>query len=313
MDLHNPHRRGDGRSTRPSRDGRKTWAPTRADESTDVTPRRAAMRQRLDALAGQNPLLRVDGLVASYGVKEILRGIDLRLGAGQVLCLIGPNGAGKSTVLHSIFGLTDIRAGRIEVAGRNVTRLGPNAKRRDAGIAYVLQDSSVFPDMTVEQNLWLGGYLMGRRTDARQAAERVFERYPSLARRRDDLARVLSGGERRLLEIARALVMRPHLLLVDEPSIGLEPFYVEQVFDLLRDRSREGLTIVMAEQNAKRGLEVADIGCVVVAGEIALAGTGAELLRDPTVTPLFSSAVRSLDLNANRGSDLASARSARRS
>ena len=288
MDLHNPHRHGDGLSLRSSRDSRRTRAPARVAESADRTTHRAGIRERLDALAGDEPLLRVDGLAAGYGAMEILHGIDLRLGKGQALCLIGPDGAGKSTVLHSIFGLTDVSSGRIEIGGRNVTRLGTNAKLRDAGIAYVLQDSSLFPDMTVEQNLWLGGYLMGRRADARQAAERVFDQYPSLALRRDDPVRVLSGGERRMLEISRALVMRPRLLLVDEPSIGLEPFYIERIFDMLRDlRDREGLTIVMVEQNAKKGLEFADIGCVIVAGVIAMAGTGIELLKDPTVGRLF--------------------------
>jgi len=250
--------------------------------------RGAEIRDRLDALVGNDPLLRIDGLVAGYGSMEILHGIDLRLGAAQALCLIGPNGAGKSTILHSIFGLTDIRGGRIAVGERNVTRLGPNAKLRDAGIAYVLQDSSVFPDMTVEQNLWLGGYLMARSAEARRAAESVFDRYPALAARRSDPARVLSGGERRLLEISRALVMRPRLLLIDEPSIGLEPMFIEQIFAMLRDlRDREGLSILMVEQNAKKGLELADIGCVVVSGEIAMVGTGQELLHDPAVGRLF--------------------------
>jgi branched-chain amino acid transport system ATP-binding protein len=288
MDLRGWQGRGDGHAVPASRGARSARAVARVTESADRTSHRAEMRECLDALAGGEPLLRVDALAAGYGSMEILHGIDLRLGKGQAMCLIGPNGAGKSTILHSIFGLTDIRGGRIEVAGRNVTRLGTNAKLRDAGIAYVLQDSSLFPDMTVEQNLWLGGYLMGRRADARQAAERVFERYPSLALRRDDPARVLSGGERRLLEISRALVMRPRLLLVDEPSIGLEPMFIEQVFAMLRDlRDHEGLTIVMVEQNAKKGLELADIGCVIVAGEMAMAGTGAELLKDPTVGQLF--------------------------
>jgi branched-chain amino acid transport system ATP-binding protein len=249
---------------------------------------RAKIRERLDALTGEKPVLKVDGLVAGYGPREILHGVDLRVGARQSVCLIGPNGAGKSTILHSIFGLTDIRAGRIEVGGRNVTRLGPSAKLRDAGIAYVLQDNSVFPDMTVERNLWLGGCLMREAADARRAADSVFDRYPTLARRRNEPARVLSGGERRLLEISRALVMRPRLLLVDEPTIGLEPRFIDQIFEMLRDlRDREALSIVMVEQNAKKGLELADIGCVVASGEIAMVGTGAELLADPAVGRLF--------------------------
>ena len=252
------------------------------------SPDRAQLRARLDALAGASPLLAVDSLTAGYGTREILHGIDLRVGAGQSLCLIGPNGAGKSTLLQAIFGLADIRAGRVEVGGRNVTRLGPNAKLREAGIAYVLQDSSVFPDMSVERNLWLGGYLLGNSEGAKKAAEDVFARYPSLAERRSEPARVLSGGERRLLELSRALVMRPRLLLVDEPSIGLEPAFIDRIFAMLRDlRDHGGMSIVMVEQNAKRGLELADIGCVLVAGEIAMVGTGAELLADPTVGRLF--------------------------
>ncbi len=191
-------------------------------------------------------------------------------------------------MLHSIFGLTDIRAGRIEVGGRNVTRLGPNAKLRDAGIAYVLHDSSIFPDMTVEQNLWLGGYLRGWRAEVRHATERVFDRYPSLAARRNEPARVLSCGERRLLEISRALVMRPRLLLVDEPSAGLDPALTEAIFAMLMDlRDRERISIVTVEPDAQRALAVADVGCVMVAGEIAVVGSGAELLADPTIGRLY--------------------------
>jgi branched-chain amino acid transport system ATP-binding protein len=288
MDLHRPQRHGFEIPAHSSNDADRERPFTRVAASRNRLPHLAEIRARLDILAGANPLLTVDGLTAGYGTREILHGIDLRVGAGQSLCLIGPNGAGKSTILHAIFGLADIRGGRVEVSGRNVTRLGPSAKLRDAGIAYVLQDSSVFPDMTVERNLWLSGRLIGQHDDSQRAAERVFDRYPALARRRDKPARVLSCGERRLLELSRALVMRPRLLLVDEPSIGLEPAFTEQIFDMLRDlRDQGGLSIVMVEQNAKRGLELADIGCVVVAGEIAMVGTGAELLNDPTVGRLF--------------------------
>lgn len=283
MDLRPPERGHEPDQPRRSGDP----GEPRPAASRPPTPDRAQIRARLDALAGASPLFAVDGLMAGYGSREILHGIDLRVGAGQSLCLIGPNGAGKSTILHAIFGLADILAGRVQVGGRNVTRLGPNAKLRDAGIAYVLQDSSVFPDMSVERNLCLGGYLLADRAAARQAAEGVFERYPSLAQRRNEPARVLSGGERRLLELSRALVMRPRLLLVDEPSIGLEPAFIDRVFAMLRDLRDQGMSIVMVEQNAKRGLELADIGCVIVAGEVAMAGTGTELLSDPTVGRLF--------------------------
>jgi branched-chain amino acid transport system ATP-binding protein len=242
--------------------------------------------EQLDRLAGPDPVVSIDGLFAGYGTMEILHGIHLRVGRGQALCLIGPNGAGKSTVLHSIFGFTTVAAGRIAVKGRDVTRLGPDEKLRSAGIAYLLQDDSVFAEMTVEENLWMGGYLLPRR-EAKARAERMFERHERLRERRRERAGRLSGGERRLLEIARALVMDPDVLLVDEPSIGLEPRFIDMVFELLRRLRSEGKTIVMVEQNAKKGLEFADIGYVLVSGSLALAGTGDELLHHDEVGRLF--------------------------
>ncbi|HXZ22173.1 MAG TPA: ABC transporter ATP-binding protein [Pseudolabrys sp.] len=247
--------------------------------------------EQLDALAGHRPHLRIDDLNAGYGQMEILHGFNLRVTRGQSLCLIGPNGAGKSTVLHSIFGFTTVYSGAIstEQDGKpvDVTRLSPNEKLRSAGITYILQDKSVFPGMTVEENLWLGAYLMTRK-EAKQAADKVFEKYPRLAARRKHPARVLSGGERRLLEISRALVMNPQVLLVDEPSIGLEPRFIDAVFDILGDlQHNEGKTIVMVEQNAKKGLEHADVGYVLVSGKLALAGRAKDLLTDPDVGRLF--------------------------
>lgn len=243
---------------------------------------------QLEALAGGEPSVAIDGLVAGYGRMEILHGFDLRVGHGQSLCLIGPNGAGKSTILHSIYGFTDIASGAIRVNGRDVTRLPPHLKLREGGIAYILQDNSVFPDMSVEENLLMGAFLMPRSHEARHAAARVFERYPPLAERRRQRAGVLSGGERRLLEISRALVMNPDVLLVDEPSIGLEPRYIDMVFEILsRLQHDDGKTIIIVEQNAKKGLEFADVGYVLVAGTTALAGRGRDLLGDPEVGRLF--------------------------
>jgi branched-chain amino acid transport system ATP-binding protein len=243
---------------------------------------------RIAELAGGPPVLTLEGLHAGYGKMEILHGIDLRIAAGRAICMIGPNGAGKSTVLHSIYGFTRITAGSIRVDGKEITRLSSNEKLKRAGVAYILQDNSVFPDMTVEENLWMGGYLMDRPEQAKEAAERVFKKYERLANRRHQPARVLSGGERRLLEISRALVMNPRVLLVDEPSIGLEPRYIDLVFEILSDlRKSEGKAIVMVEQNAKKGLEFADVGYVLVSGAVAKVGTGAELLADPEVGRLF--------------------------
>jgi branched-chain amino acid transport system ATP-binding protein len=243
---------------------------------------------RLERLCIGPPFVAIDGLFAGYGRMEILHGLDLRVSQGQSLCLIGPNGAGKSTVLHSIQGFTQIMSGTIRVGGKDVTRMPAQRKLRDAGIAYVLQDNSVFPDMSVEENLLMGGYLLPRSREARRAAEHAFDRYPRLAERRHQRAAVLSGGERRMLEIARALIMDPAVLLVDEPSIGLEPRYIDKVFEILADlQRREHKTIVMVEQNAKKGLEFADIGYVLVSGRIALAARGRELLDNPDVGRLF--------------------------
>lgn len=244
--------------------------------------------ETLKALSKGEPLLTIEGLLAGYGKMEILHSFDLFVGKGQSLCLIGPNGAGKSTVLHSIYGFTNITGGTITMGGRDVTRLTPNDKLKKAKIAYILQDNSVFPDMTVEENLLMGGFLMDKPADAKAAAEKVFSKYSRLAERRDKRAGVLSGGERRLLEISRALVMEPDVLLVDEPSIGLEPRFIDMVFEILNDLQRtEGKTIVMVEQNAKKGLEFADLGYVLVSGQLALAGTGDELLQNPDVGRLF--------------------------
>jgi branched-chain amino acid transport system ATP-binding protein len=246
----------------------------------------------LDALVGDAPHLRIDDLHAGYGQMEILHGLNLRVGHKQALCLVGPNGAGKSTVLHSIFGFTDVYSGTIstERNGRkiDVTGLSSDEKLRTGGIAYILQDKSVFPGMTVEENLWMGGYLMGHAGEAKRAAEKVFDKYPRLAARRKHPAKVLSGGERRLLEISRALVMDPQILLVDEPSIGLEPRFIDAVFEILGDlQHKEGKTIVIVEQNAKKGLEFADIGYVLVSGKLALAGRANDLLANPDVSRLF--------------------------
>ncbi|HEX7053477.1 MAG TPA: ABC transporter ATP-binding protein [Burkholderiales bacterium] len=243
---------------------------------------------RLRELAGGEPFLSLREVRAGYGNMEILHSLNLHVGRGQSLCLIGPNGAGKSTVLHAIYGFSRVFSGSIVCAGHDITRLGAERKLRDARIAYILQDKSVFPDMTVEENLLMGGYLLPSRAEARRAAERVFERYDRLAARRQHKARVLSGGERRLLEISRALVMDPQVLLVDEPSIGLEPRFIDMVFDILAElQLRDGKTIIMVEQNAKKGLEFADLGYVLVAGQLALAGSGKELLQNPEVGRLF--------------------------
>jgi len=245
-------------------------------------------RERIAGLAGGAPMVQIDDLVAGYGQMEVLHGFSLAIAKGRSLCLIGPNGAGKSTVLHSIYGFTRITGGTITVGGQDVTALSPSQKLQTAGIAYILQDNSVFPDMTVTENLLMGGYLLSSPKAAREAADRVLDKYPPLAARRHERAGILSGGERRLLEISRALIMDPELLLVDEPSIGLEPRFIDMVFEILGALQHEdGKTIIMVEQNAKKGLEFADVGYVLVSGDLAMAGVGKELLENERVGRLF--------------------------
>ena len=235
-----------------------------------------------------NASLTIRGLHAGYGHTDVLHGIDLTLAKGESMCLVGPNGAGKSTVLNAVFGLADVHLGQIRVGSADVLRLSAAARLRDAGVAYVLQDDAIFPDLSVEQNLRLGAYLMRDRHSIQNEVERVLVMYPRLAARRRQRAGVLSGGERRTLEIARALMMRPRLLLIDEPSIGLEPRAISQIFELLRGLVGPGGTsILLVEQNIQEGLKFADQGLVMVAGRVVALGKGSELMRDRTIGQMF--------------------------
>jgi branched-chain amino acid transport system ATP-binding protein len=244
--------------------------------------------EELKKLSPDNAHLTINKLSAGYGKMEILHNFNLTIGKAQSLCLIGPNGAGKSTILHSIYGFTNIFSGKIKIDGKEITKLSPAEKLKSVGIAYILQDNSVFPDMTVEENLLMGGYIKDKTEESYKETEKIFEKYERLRNRRNQPAKVLSGGERRLLEISRALVMKPSILLVDEPSIGLEPKYIDMVFEILSDlQKNEKKTIILVEQNAKKGLQFADIGYVLVSGETAIAGKGDDLLNNPDVGRLF--------------------------
>ena len=244
--------------------------------------------EELKKLSPNDNHITIKKMSAGYGKMEILHNLDLFVSKAQSLCLIGPNGAGKSTILHSIYGFTNIFSGNIEIDGKDITKLTPAEKLKSVGIAYILQDNSVFPDMTVEENLLMGGFIKDKTEESYEEAEKIFQKYERLRNRRNQPAKVLSGGERRLLEISRALVMKPSVLLVDEPSIGLEPRYIDMVFDILGDlQKNEKKTIIMVEQNAKKGLEFADIGYVLVSGQIAIAGKGDDLLSNPDVGRLF--------------------------
>jgi ABC-type branched-subunit amino acid transport system ATPase component len=232
-------------------------------------------------LAADGPLLRLDEVTAGYEEVEVLRGVSLSVEAGHIVSIIGANGAGKSTLLRTVFGMMRPRSGRIRLAGEEIGGRPPvDVLRR--GIGYVPQGRCNFPAMSVEENLEMGAYLR-RDAGVRADIEALFRRFPLLADKRAEPAGTLSGGQQQILEMAIALLLRPRLLLVDEPSLGLDPRMVEAVFDTILEINREGTTILMVEQNAKKALSVSHRGFVLELGRNRFEGTGQELLDDPDV------------------------------
>jgi len=232
------------------------------------------------------PLLQLDGVVAGYGRGDILRGLDLALEDRTVTCLVGPNGAGKSTVLKVLSGLLSARQGRVVFAGDDVTRLSP-AQLLGRGIVHVAQDRSLFPLMTVWDNLLMGGHVLSDRALVRRRADAIAERFELVRERRDERAGELSGGQQKLVEIARALMLEPKLILLDEPTMGLDPKARHLIFELVGEVNEEGRTVLLVEQNARAGLAIAHHGAVLDTGRVALTGRGSELLEDPRVADLY--------------------------
>lgn len=238
------------------------------------------------AHAGPPPLLALEGLVAGYGAGDILRGVNLTVEAGEVVCLIGPNGAGKSTVLKTISGLIRPRRGRVLLDGDPIDRLSPR-ERLVRAVVHVPQERSLFPAMTVWENLLMGGYVLRDRARLRQCAERCAEQFPIVARRRNEAAGSLSGGEQKQVELARSLMLEPRLILLDEPSIGLEPRARRAVFESIAGLASDGRAVLLVEQNARSGLAIAHRGAVLESGRVRLTGTGTGLLADPRVASLY--------------------------
>jgi branched-chain amino acid transport system ATP-binding protein len=226
------------------------------------------------------------GVVAGYGYGDVLRGLDLEVEPEKITCLIGPNGAGKSTVLRTISGLLRPSRGSISFGDRAIAGLGPRALL-ELGIAHVPQERSLFPLMTVWENVLMGAYIVRDRAGVARRAEEIAERFPIVAERRHERAGSLSGGEQKLVELARALMLEPKVLLVDEPSIGLAPRARHQVFATLRSLRDSGWTILLVEQNARSGLAISDHGAVLDGGTVKLVGTGPELLSDGRVAELY--------------------------
>jgi ABC-type branched-subunit amino acid transport system ATPase component len=228
-------------------------------------------------------LLQVQDVFAGYQDSDILKGVSLHVNPGEIVCVIGPNGAGKSTVLKVIYGFIKVRSGQVWFEGQDVTACHPQDMLK-IGIAIVPQTSSIFPQMTVYENLELGMYLEPDRKQMIRRIADIFDLFPHLAERTRQKAGMLSGGERRTLEIGRALMLEPKLLLMDEPSAGLAPIITQVIFhNVLRMNRETGLTVLMIEQNAHQGLQISNRGYVLELGENRYEGTGEELLHDPQV------------------------------
>ena len=230
-------------------------------------------------------ILECNGIAAGY-VKglNILQGVDLVVSEGEIVSIIGPNGAGKSTLLKAIMGLLNISAGRFFIEGVEKTNL-PTHKIVNEGVGYVPQVENVFPSLTIEENLEMGSWSLGKK--GKQSIEKLFQDSPLLNERRKEKAGNLSGGQRQILALARALVTSPKLLLLDEPSAGLSPLAIDDVFKTIKEINEKGVPILLVEQNAKRALKFSDRGYVLDQGRNAYQGAGKDLLDDPRVVDLY--------------------------
>jgi len=233
------------------------------------------------------PLLEVQGLKVSYGHIEAVKGIDFQLHEGQITTLVGANGAGKSTTLLALSGLVKKAAGRVVLGGQDMTSLSPH-RIVSSGMVQVAEGRATLTTLTVRENLELGAYT---RSDSRgqrtEDLERIYSLFPRLKERHDGLAGNLSGGEQQMLAIGRALMARPRVLLLDEPSMGLAPIIVQDIFRTLREINQAGLTIFLVEQNVRQALKIADRAYVIETGRIVLEGSGRELLGDPKVQDAY--------------------------
>ena len=234
-----------------------------------------------DAPASIDALLALREVRAGYDEVEVLRGVSVDVHAGEIVSIIGANGAGKSTLLRTVFGMVRARGGSIRFDGREIAGRPP-VEILKSGIAYVPQGRCNFPAMTVGENLEMGAYTRAD-ADVRRDIERTMARFPMLGERRQVLAGTLSGGQQQILEMAIALLLHPRLLLVDEPSLGLDPRMVEVVFDTILAINREGTTVLMVEQNARKALSISHRGFVLELGRNRFEGTGRALLEDPEV------------------------------
>ena len=235
---------------------------------------------------GAEPLLRLDGVFAGYGKMTILNGTTASIRRGAITTVIGPNGAGKSTMFKTIFGLLPARAGTISFHGRDTTNFSPR-QMLDVGVAYIPQGRNIFPELSVRHNLELGGVALSDQASLPSRLDGIMQRFPMLAEKADVQASTLSGGQQKMLEVARGLLLDPKLLLIDEPSIGLSPLMVQEVFAILKDLRDRGVTIVLIEQNARQAFQISDHGLVLEQGQTRIEDAAAKILADPRIAQLF--------------------------
>jgi branched-chain amino acid transport system ATP-binding protein len=232
------------------------------------------------------PILILDGVVAGYGKMTILNGTTARVNRGAITTVIGPNGAGKSTLFKTIFGLLPVRSGSIVLDGRATTNYDPRAML-DAGVAYVPQGRNIFPELSVAHNLELGAVALKDQSSVPGRVAGIMQRFPMLKEKARAQASTLSGGQQKILEVARSLLLDPKLLLIDEPSIGLSPLLVQEVFDILKGLRDRGVTILLIEQNAKQALQISDYGLVLEQGQTRIEDTAPAILGDARIAQLF--------------------------
>ena len=230
-------------------------------------------------------MLSIKGLKAGYNATEILHDVDLDFKADQITAIIGPNGAGKSTLLKSIFNLCDIYSGKVIFKDKDITKL-PTHELIEEGISYVPQGRQVFSEMTVKENLQMGAFIMHDKEVVRRNVQDVFSKFPFLKQKQNDYAFTLSGGQQQMLSIARALIQDPELILLDEPSLGLAPKTMAEVFEKIKEINKEDVAVVVVEQNAKQAAKIADTIIVLEQGKVALQG-GKELMKSKKLANIY--------------------------
>lgn len=230
-------------------------------------------------------MLNIKNLKSGYNGAEILHGIEMKIMPMEIVAVIGPNGSGKSTILKSIFGLAEIYSGKIALENKSITKL-PAYKLITLGIGYVPQGRQIFPSLTVSENLEMGAYVIADKKIALKNIESILMKFPMLREKQRENAGILSGGQQQILAVARALVCDPQLLLLDEPSLGLSPKAMKEIFEMIKKIREEGVTVIIVEQNAKRAVEIADRTYVLENGSIILEG-GREIIKNPKIKSVY--------------------------